>query len=138
MISRAALWRRERLNGYLATGVNFPVCNLCGVHVTDAEAWHRSHDGVPRCFGGRRERVAHAACNLADGRKVTRAFAKSNRVRDRHIGLRGPGLGKRPMRAGVRSRETKTFHHGVQRRRSGGEKHAACMARRAILTEARP
>lgn len=134
--ARYRLWQREAMNNYLAGGGYVAACNLCGEPVPFKGEWHESHDGTPRCFGGRRTGVAHADCNLEDGRKnVTPAFAKSNRVRARHIGASGPGLGRYPMRAGRRSRWSKTMSGGLQPRLTHAEKHARFLASRAILPD---
>ncbi len=138
---REGLWLREKHNAQLSGLGDHPICNLCGKPVTLEEAmrdgWHESHDpSRAKAFGGKDVGVAHAACNLEHGRTVVvPAVAKSNRVRAMHLGLKGPGLGRFPMRAGRRMRETKTFNRGVQPRMTLGEKIAAMRAKRAILPE---
>ena len=66
------------------------------------------------------------------------ALAKSNRVRKFHLGLKGPGLGRFPMRGGRRMRETKTFNRGVQKRMTLGEKIVAMRAKRSLFGEELP
>lgn len=56
-------------------------------------------------------------------------IAKARAVEAFHLGITGPGLGRSPMRAGRRSRETKTFRHGVQPRRTGAERHRELMVK---------
>lgn len=130
---REALWLRERLAAYKAGDGDLPICNLCGLPVAETDDWDESHDGVPRANGGRLTGIAHMLCNRQHGAKiVTPAIAKANRVRQRHIGASGPGLGKHPMRAGRRSGLKKTFGKGLQPRLTHAQKHAAFLAGRAI------
>lgn len=131
---RAALWAREATNAYLDGRGRLPICNLCNLPLAIGDDWDESHaPEKPRCFGGRRVGVAHRLCNRDHGSKVvTPALAKSNRVRNRHIGASGPGLGKAPMRAGRRSGLSKTFRHGLVPRLTHAQKHAAFLAGRAI------
>lgn len=128
---RDSLWLREQITAYLDGRGKLPICNLCSQPVADTD-WHESHDpGRARSLGGKATGIAHAACNLQHGRSVVvPALAKAKRVAARHQGLKGPGLGPRPMRAGRRSRESKTFSHGIVRRLTGSQKHARMMAKR--------
>lgn len=138
---RAAIWQREATNAYLEGKGRLPVCNLCGAPVRIGQAWDVSHaPEKARAFGGNKVGVGHrnktADClgNRGHGAKVvTPALAASNRKRAFHIGAAGPGLGRHPMAAGVRSGQSKTFHAGVVARRTQAQKHAATMAKRAIL-----
>ncbi|MCC6172036.1 MAG: hypothetical protein IT481_08405 [Gammaproteobacteria bacterium] len=132
---RQALWQREAMNAYLAGHGYQPICNLCGLPVITGDAWDESHDPAkPKCFGGERVGVAHRRCNREHGAQVVVPVrAKSDRVRARHTGADGPGLGRHPMRAGRRSRESKTFHHGLQRRLTLAQKLARMRAARAIV-----
>ncbi len=129
---REALWLAERLAAYRAGRGNLPICNICDLPVLETDAWDESHHpDHPRVFGGRATGVAHRRCNHEHGAQVvTPAKAKANRVRRRHIGAGGPGLGKHPMPGGRRSALTKTFRYGVQPRLTGAEKHALTMAAR--------
>ncbi len=131
---RADLWSREATVAYLNGRGRLPICNLCDTPMQIGQAWEVSHrPGKAKSFGGRDVGVAHARCNREHGAKVvTPALAKAHRVRARHIGASGPGLGKRPMRGGRRSGESKSFRHGVIRRLSAAQKHQRCMAKRAI------
>jgi hypothetical protein len=93
------------------------------------QAWHESHVGAPKCFGGKRVGVAHEQCNLEHGRTVvTPAWAKSNRVRKRHAGA---FRSKHPLPCGRPSNKTKTMTRGVQPRLSQAEKHRLTMEKRA-------
>jgi hypothetical protein len=58
------------------------------------------------------------------------AIAASDRKADFHIGIRGPGKGKKPMPAGRNSRQSKTIHNGVVPRVSQAEKHRRFIANR--------
>jgi hypothetical protein len=129
---RDYLHSEARADAYLAGRGEHPICNLCDQPITPDQDWDESHDpGQPRCFGGKSKALAHVACNREHGAKVvTPAFAKAERVRKRHLGITGPGLGRHPMRCGRRSRERKTMNHGVQPRLSVKQKHAAYLARR--------
>jgi hypothetical protein len=127
---RDGLYARERVNAYLEGLGPHPRCNLCGEPVLPDQAWHESHAGAPKCFGGKRVGVAHAECNLEHGRTVvTPAWAKSSRVRRFHAGTR---RAKHPMPCGRASGKTKTFNKGVLTRMSGAEKHALTMAMREV------
>jgi hypothetical protein len=118
-----------------------PICNICDQPVTreqvERDGWHESHHPLhPRAFGGTTVGVAHSACNLEHGRTVVvPAVAKSNRIIKRQQRRTFAGSGRFPMRGGVDSRETKTMRGGVKRRMSLAEKHAAFLAKRAILTQ---
>lgn len=57
-------------------------------------------------------------------------FAKVRGMRDFHLGIKGPGLGRSPMPAGRRSRISRTFRHGVQPRQSGTQRYRVLMAER--------
>jgi hypothetical protein len=58
------------------------------------------------------------------------AIAQAGRKADFHLGIAGPGRGKRPMPCGRNSPLTKTFHHGVRPRLSQAEKHQQFIKRR--------
>lgn len=130
---RYRLWQREAMNNYLAGGPYVAACNLCGGLVPFKCDWHESHR-VPKCFGGKRTGVAHAACNLKDGvENVAPAFRKSNRVRAKHAGELGPGRGRYPMPAGRLSRWSKKMDGGLQPRLTQGQKLDHTRALRAIV-----
>jgi hypothetical protein len=132
---RENLWQACRVTAYLAGRGDCPICNLCDTPVTADQDWHESHlpwRGAPAHL--RSVGIAHKDCNLLHGRTVVvPAFAKADRINDRRLGLKGPGLGRHPMRAGRLSRVTKTMRRGVQPRLSIAERHAAFLARRAIV-----
>jgi hypothetical protein len=132
---REALWCEQSLAAWKAGRGRDPICNLCDLPVTPTDAWDESHDPArARAFGGTRTGVAHRRCNREHGAQVVvPALAKSDRVRARHIGAAGPGLGKRPMPAGRRTRISKTFRHGVVARTTLAQKLAAMRASRAIV-----
>lgn len=130
---REALWQCEELKSYRGGLGNVVICNLCGREVVKfVDAWDESHDPAqPRVFGGRSVGIAHRACNRLHGAQVVRPLvAKCDRIKKRHLGLKLPGTGRHPLPAGVRTRITRTMHHGVKPRLTGAEKHAALMARR--------
>lgn len=129
---RRALWSRESTNSYLAGRGNNPICNLCDQPVEPGQDFDASHwEGRPRAFGFRATGIAHRRCNRMHGAlTVTPAVAKSNRVKDRHHGVTGPGLGRHALPGGKRSRLRKTIRGQVVPRLSASEKHAIAMARR--------
>jgi hypothetical protein len=129
--ARDALWFRERINAYLAGRGALPICPHCDQPVLPTDPWDRCHVGAPRWAGGKRLQVGHRPCNQAHNAAVdTPAFAKSNRVRQRHVaGARGS---KHPLPCGRSSGKTKTINRGVQPRLTGAEKHALAMAAREI------
>lgn len=133
---RESLWQREKLAAYKAGLGKLPICNLCGKPLGIDDPWDESHHpDHPKAFGGKSTGIAHRRCNREHGAKVVvPAVAKSNAVRAKHLGLKGPGLGRHPMPGGRNSRDVRTIGHGVVPRRSLAEKHAATMARRGILT----
>lgn len=133
---RDELWSRECLCAHLAGRGRLPICNLCDIVVNAGADWHESHDPAqPRVFGGKSVGIAHALCNILHGVTVVKPqVTRSNRIRDVHLGLKGPGLGPCPMRAGRRSPFTKTMRHGMQPRRSSSEKLAETLAKRAFVT----
>jgi hypothetical protein len=135
---RDAIWQCECLAAWRSGRGRLPICNLCDTPVLTDEPWHESHHpDHPRVFGGKSVGVAHALCNLLHGANVVKpAVDKCNRVRDRHLGLKGPGLGRYPMKAGRRSRFTKTMRRGLQQRTTQAEKLAATLTRRAFAPEA--
>ncbi len=131
---REQLWQREKFAACQAGRGDLPICNLCDLPVFETDAWDESHHpGRAKAFGGRVVGIAHHACNHQHGAAVvTPAVAKSNRIRRKHIGAAGPGLGKYPMRGGRRDRIKKTMRGEVILRLTGAERHALMMARREI------
>lgn len=128
---RDELYSGAKVAAYLAGRGEFPICPHCDLPVTPDQAWDEAHVGTPKCFGGKSKMVGHRECNQRDNHlNVTPAFAKSERVRKRHVGITGPGLGRHPMRCGRRSRETKTMGRGVQRRTTYAERHARFLRER--------
>jgi 5-methylcytosine-specific restriction enzyme A len=77
-------------------------------------------------------------CCKCDREKTARdqgVIADVRHVRDFHLGITGPGLGRCPLPGGRRDRDgnpglwCKTFRHGVQPRTTQAERHRALMAR---------
>jgi hypothetical protein len=129
--AREALYAREALAAHKAGRGEFPVCVHCDLAVTPGQAWDECHVGAPRCFGGNAVGVGHRTCNQRDNNAVvTPAFAKATRVRRRHLGVTGPGLGRHPLPAGVRAPLRKTLRGAVVPRLSHAQRHAAYLARR--------
>lgn len=128
---REALYQRETLAAYKAGRGEHPICVHCDLPVTPDQAWDESHVGAPRAFGGKEVGVGHRLCNRLDNnRNVTPAAAKAARVRLRHLGVTGPGLGRHPLPGGVRSPLRKTMRGEVVPRASQAERHAAFLKRR--------
>jgi hypothetical protein len=122
---RDYLYSAARTDAHLLGRGEHPICPLCDLPVTPDQAWDEVHITVPRCFGGKSKTVGHRDCNQLENNKVvTPAFAKAERVRKRHVGITGPGLGKHPMRCGRRSKLRKTMQNGVQPRLTYAERHA--------------
>lgn len=111
-------------------GEGHVLCNICGLEVIPGDAWHESHVGAPAALGGNSVGIAHAKCNLEDGRQVTSFVAKTKRMKRNHLGITGPGLGASPMAAGRRSRISKKLNGEVVVRKSQSEKHREMMERR--------
>lgn len=134
---RRALWQAECLRAYKAerSDGSFCICNLCDTPVLKTDDWDESHAPErPKSFGGKSVGIAHRRCNRDHGSQVvTPAVAKSDRIRDRHIGALRHGMGKYPMRAGRRSNVKRTVGGRVVRRLTLREKEARFQARRGIL-----
>lgn len=138
---RDYLYSAARVNAHLAGRGNHPICPHCDEPVLEQQPWHECHVGAPRCFGGKSIAVGHADCNLRDNHKVvTPAAAKARRVRAKHLGVKGPGLGRHPMPCGRASSRSKSMKGRVVARVSTADAHAALMARRYpfLQPEGRP
>ena len=137
---REALWQRETLVAHRAGQGPHPVCNLCGLPVVPGQDWDESHDpGRAKAFGGKLTAIAHRLCNLRHGSQtVTPALAKAARVRRKHLGIAGPGLGDRPMRGGRRSLQKRSVSGRVLPRLTLSQRMAALNAKRAILWRPTP
>lgn len=137
---RDALYQCEALVAHKAGRGRVPICNLCDRPVTPDQAWDESHHpDQPRVFGGRSVGIAHLACNRLHGAQVVAPqVAKCERVRRRHLGIAGPGLGQHPLPAGKRSPVTKTLRHGPQPRLTASEKLAVTLARRRFAEPPAP
>ena len=121
---RAKLW-----DACIDPATGFVLCNLCGGRVLPGEAWHESHIGTPKAWGGNTVGIAHKICNEADNLAfVIPATAKADRQRRRHLGITGPGLSANPLPAGRRSNVTKTLNGKVETRLSASQKHKRAMA----------
>ena len=128
---RDYLYSAAATAAYLAGRGNHPICPHCDQPVRRDQPWHRVHVGAPRCFGGKSIAVGHAACNLRDNHQVvTPAAAKAKRVRAKHLGVKGPGLGRHPMPCGRASPRRKTMAGRVVARISAAEAHAAFLEKR--------
>lgn len=129
---REQVWQLECLAAHKAERGQYPICVHCDLPVTPDQAWDRAHVTVPAALGGKQVGVGHRKCNQLDNNQVvTPMVAKAEAVRKKHVGITGPGLGNHPMRCGRRSRERKTFGHGVQTRQK--ETHLQWRARRCFL-----
>ncbi|MGY3393468.1 hypothetical protein ACVWW6_006059 [Bradyrhizobium sp. USDA 3311] len=112
--ARERLYSREAFKAYQAGRGEHPICVHCDLPVTPDQAWDRSHIDVPACFGGNCVGVGHRKCNQRDNNEVvTPLAAKANEVRKRHLGIKGPGLGRHSMRCGRRSKQKAKIGGGV-------------------------
>ena len=131
---RDYVYSAAKADAYLAGRGDHPICPHCDQPVTPGQAWDEVHVDVPRCFGGKAKAVGHRRCNERDNNEVvTPAAAKARAVHKKHVGIKGPGLGRHPMRCGRRSNERKTMRHGVQPRRTLGERHREFVRQRFFL-----
>jgi hypothetical protein len=73
--------------------------------------------------------VICAACDREKTPCDIREIAGVEKVRDFHLGIIGPGLGRSPMPGGRRSNVSKTFS-GVKPRQSQAERHRAMIVER--------
>lgn len=116
---------------FLAGRGNHPICPHCDQPVLESQKWHRVHVGTPKWLGGKSVAVGHVRCNLLDNNKVvTPQRAKTLRVRAKHLGLKGPGLGRHPMPCGRASGMRKSMGGKVVARVSLADAHAALMKKR--------
>ena len=128
---REQVWQLECLAAHVAGRGELPICVHCEQPVGPGQAWDRAHVTVPRAFGGKSVGVGHRKCNQLDNNQVVMpAVAKADRVHKKHFGIAGPGLGRRPMQCGRRSKLTKTIDRGVQPRLTPAQKHAVFLANR--------
>lgn len=112
--ARERLYSRETFTAYQAGRGEHPICPHCDLPVTPDQAWDRAHVDVPAALGGNRVGVGHRKCNQLDNNQVvTPMVARVKRKRDRHLGIKGPGLGKNPMRCGRRSKQKAKVGGGV-------------------------
>jgi hypothetical protein len=129
--AREDLYAREVMAAYLAGRGTFPICPHCDQPVTPDQAWDRSHIGAPAALGGKRLGVGHRGCNQLDARKVVVPMvAKAERVRKRHVGITGPGLGRHAMACGRRSPLKKTVGGRIVPRLTLAEQHRQLMRKR--------
>jgi hypothetical protein len=136
---REALYQREQLAAHKAARGEFPICVHCDQPVTPGQAWDEAHVGTPRALGGTDVGVGHRLCNRLDNNvNVTPTVARVKRVRLRHLGVTGPGLGRHALPAGKRSPLRKTVKGTVVARLSGAEKHRRLMARRNFASAEEP
>lgn len=109
----------------------FPICPHCDLPVTPGQSWDECHVGTPDALGGKSTSVGHRLCNRLDNNlNVTPTVAKVKRVRLRHLGITGPGLGPHPLPAGRRSNVSRGVNGKLKARETHAQKHAAFMARR--------
>lgn len=131
---REQVWQLECLAAHKAERGEYPICPHCDLPVTPDQAWDRVHVTVPRAFKGKSVAVGHRKCNHLDNNLVvTPRAAKADRVWKKHVGIKGPGLGKSPMRCGRRSKQRKTMHHGVQPRKSLAQQHREFLQKRYFI-----
>lgn len=132
---RDYLYSEARAAAGLAGRGEHPICPICDAPVFgDIEPWDEVHVTVPRCFGGKSKTVGHRRCNqLENNTTVTPAFAKAERVRKRHLGITGPGLGRHPMPCGRRSSLRKTMTGEVLPRPNPGQAHRDFVRRRRFV-----
>lgn len=134
-VKRAALARCKD-----AAGMPRCECGTCGraalyvghFHYHHLIPWAISHDSSLGNCGAWRDECHERYTAEVD----IPAIAKADRRRDAHYGTASPK--RHPMRAGRRSQLSKSFRHGLVPRLTGSEKHALCMARRAIVPEVSP
>ena len=113
-LARERLYSREAFKAHHAGRGDFPICPHCDLPVTPDQAWDRAHVDVPAALGGNRVGVGHRRCNQLDNNQVvTPMVARVKEVRKRFLGIKGPGLGRNPMRCGRRSKQKAKIGGGV-------------------------
>lgn len=132
---RDYLYSECKAEAQLAGLGDWPVCNICHQPVLPTDAWDESHAPEhPKALGGRSKAIAHMTCNRDHGaRVVVPLLAKVKRVRDKYLGIKGPGLGRHPMQGGRRSDLSRSLRGEVRQRLTLAQKHAQFKQRRAIV-----
>lgn len=133
-LKRERLYDREAFSAYLAGRGRQPICPHCELPVTPDQAWDEVHITVPRAFGGNDTGVGHRRCNQLDNNQVvTPLAAKAREVRKRHLGIKGPGLGRHPMRCGRRSAFKAKVGGGFVPRLTLAQQHREFLKRRYFV-----
>lgn len=125
---RELLWKALCVHGDPAQAP-FVICNLCDLPVSRDEDWHESHIGVPKALGGNKVGIAHADCNLEDGRKNVVPFvARANRMLKTNLGT--ALLSDTPLPFGRRDPFRKTIKGKIVPRLTQVERHQLMMTDR--------
>jgi hypothetical protein len=122
---RETVWEASEVEGNGTVS-----CNLCHGRVWPTDSWAVSHVGTPAALGGTDIGVAHKLCNDRDNISfVIPLVARAKRLRRRHLGITGPGLGDNPLPGGRRANVSKKLNGEVVPRVAGkGAKHRQTMA----------
>jgi hypothetical protein len=132
--ARERLYSREAFKAHLAGRGQYPICPHCDLPVTPDQAWDRAHVTVPAALGGNLVGVGHRKCNQLDNNQVvTPMVSRANEIRKRHLGIKGPGLGRRPMRCGRRSRFKAKIGGGMEPRLTLAQQHQDFLRRRFFI-----
>lgn len=87
--AREQLYDSEAAKARINQRGELPICNICDTPIDGVRsAWDVSHDpAIPGWLGGAVTGIAHRRCNREhNAAHDTPLFAKTNRVRRRHIG----------------------------------------------------
>lgn len=127
-VKRAAWDRCGTRCEYMRDGVRCDMVLSAGNRIYDHRIpWEICQDSsLGNC------QVICCACDREKTAGDQTTIADTRHVRDFDLGITGPGLGRRPLACGKRSRSglTKTFRHGVQPRRTQAELYRELMADR--------
>lgn len=130
---RARLYVAECRKARDAGRGEVPICNICDMPIAAGTGWHESHIPVAKALGGQRTGCAHVVCNLRHAALVvTPAVAKVKRVRNRHLGIVRPGLGRARFPCGKGSRLMKQVNGRVVPRETQLDKLRRTLAARRI------
>jgi hypothetical protein len=156
---RDVLYSLAKARARLAGRGEFPICPLCDLPVTPDQDWDAVDPGAARCKSEPSksrsskscpskscpskscpsksrpsQAVGHRRCNAQANPALGKsATDKADRVRKRHAGITGPGLGAHPLPCGRRDRLRRTMRGRVLPRRTLAEKHREFLVRRDVV-----
>lgn len=113
---REALYKAEAMKAHEAGRGEHPICKLCDQPIMPGRTWNENHEAhKPHWLGGQVDGISHEYCNRRhNNTHDTPLFAKSERVRKRHLDFTRP---QQPMPGGRDDRLRKKINGQVVERR---------------------